>query len=153
MCRPGGPAQLAQLGDLVLAERLGGEEVQGPRRGIVGQGLERGHEVAQRLARGRRRDDDDVLAVSDGLDRLGLVAVERARRRALARPARRRGSSHSGIGTKSAARAGMWAWWTTPPRERWLGQQPVQDRLDAGRLVVAHRAPQTERPYESMGPV
>ena len=65
----------AELRDLVLAERLGREQEEGPRRRVVGDGLQDRHGVAQGLARRRRRDDDDVLAGMDGLDRLGLVAV------------------------------------------------------------------------------
>ena len=43
----GGAAQLAEFRHLVLAQCLGGEEVQGPGRWIRGQGLERGQDVAQ----------------------------------------------------------------------------------------------------------
>jgi hypothetical protein len=73
-----GAGQPGELRHLVLAERLGGEEEQGSRRRILGQRLEDGQRVAQRLARGGRGDHDDVLAGVDGLDGLCLVAVERA---------------------------------------------------------------------------
>ena len=59
-----------------------------------------GQGVAQRLARRGRRDDDDVLAGVDGLDRLRLVGVQLLD--AARRPGRstRRGSSQSGMSAK-----------------------------------------------------
>ena len=73
--QPARGGQLPELGHLVLAERLGREEEQRPRGRILGDGLQDRHGVAQRLARRGRRDDDDVRARVDRLDRLGLVGV------------------------------------------------------------------------------
>jgi hypothetical protein len=42
--------QVAELGQLVLAQRLGGEQVEGPGRGVLGDGLQDGQVVAERLA-------------------------------------------------------------------------------------------------------
>ena len=67
--------ELRQLRDLVLPERLGGEQEQRPGRRVLGQRLEHRRHVAQRLARCRGRDHDDVLAGVDRLDRVGLVDV------------------------------------------------------------------------------
>ena len=65
----------AELGHLVLAERLGREQEEGARGRIVDDRLEDRDGVAQRLARRRRGDDHDVVAGVDGLHRLGLVDV------------------------------------------------------------------------------
>ena len=70
------PGELGELGDLVLAEGLGGKQEEGPRRWVVGQGLEGGQGVAQRLARCGGRHHHDVLAGPDGLDRRGLMDVQ-----------------------------------------------------------------------------
>jgi len=67
--------QLAELGHLVLPKGLGREQEERPRRWVVGDGLERRHRVAQRLARRGRGDDHDILAGVDGIDRLRLVRV------------------------------------------------------------------------------
>ena len=72
MRQPGRRGQLAELGDLVLAERLGREQQQGPRRRVVGDRLQDRQRVAQRLARRGRRDDDDVL------DRRGPTSIASA---------------------------------------------------------------------------
>ena len=111
--RPGGARQLTELCDLVLAERLGGEQEQGPRRRILSDRLQDGQRVAERLARRRGRDDNDVPAIPDKLDRLRLVRVQlvhAARGEAVADPRiqpRRQGRER-------AARGGMTSWWTTP---------------------------------------
>ena len=102
----GRPRQLGELRDLVLAERLGREQEQRPGRRIVGDRLEDRQRVAQRLARGGRRDDDDVLAGPDGLDRLRLVDVQPIDP-AAGQPGRIRGSSQSGRGAVWAARGGI----------------------------------------------
>jgi hypothetical protein len=72
----GGPGQLSELGHLVLAEGLGREQEEGSGGGIIGDRLEGRQRVAQRLARGGRRDDDDVLAGMDRVERLRLVGVQ-----------------------------------------------------------------------------
>ena len=69
------PDQLRELCHLVLAERLGGEQEQGPGRRILGQRLEHRHRVAERLPGRGRRHDDDVLAGVDSFDGIGLVRV------------------------------------------------------------------------------
>ena len=96
--QPGRRRELPELRHLVLAERLGREQEQRPGGRVLGDRLERGQRVAQRLARGGRRDDDDVLAGMDGLDRLGLVRVQpldpapgEARHDARVQPRRHRG--------------------------------------------------------------
>ena len=72
----GCPRELAELGDLILAERLGRKEEEGASGRVVGDRLEDRQRVAQRLARRGRRDDDHVIARPDRLDRVGLVAVQ-----------------------------------------------------------------------------
>ena len=71
----GGRRELAELGHLVLSERLGREQEQGPRRRIVGDGLQDRQRVAQGFARRGRGDDDHVLAAMGDLDRRRLVGV------------------------------------------------------------------------------
>ena len=73
----GGVGQRAQLDELVRRERLGGEEVEGPRRGVLRDGVEDRQVVAERLARCRRRDDDDVAPARCGLVGGRLVGVQR----------------------------------------------------------------------------
>ncbi len=123
--------QLAELGDLVLAERLGREEEQRPGRRVVGDGLEGRERVAEGLARCRRGDDDDVLAGVDGLDRLRLMRVQAVRCRGAARPSTILGSSQSGIGANAASRGGITAWWTTPRDEGRLVEQRRPGRSGA----------------------
>ena len=65
----------AELGHLVLAERLGREQEEGARGRIVDDRLQDRDRVAQRLARCGGGDDHDVVAGVDGLHRLGLVEV------------------------------------------------------------------------------
>ena len=112
--QPGRRRQLAELGDLVLAERLGREQEEGPGRRVLGDRLEDGHGVAQGLARRGRGHDHDVLAGVDGLDRLRLVGVRPLDAATRARPATIRGSSQSGKSAWIASRGGRTAWWTTP---------------------------------------
>ena len=94
--QPGRARQLAELGHLVLAERLGREEEQRPRRRVVGDGLQDRQGVAQRLARRRRRDHDHVLAAADAARSPPPGGCRAARCRALASPRTIRGSSQSG---------------------------------------------------------
>ena len=70
-----GAVELEQLGDLVLRQRLGREQVQRfrARRHCCTHHRQR---VAQRLARGGRGDDGDVFATLGGGPGVGLVAVE-----------------------------------------------------------------------------
>ena len=67
----------AQPGQLVLAQRLGREEVERPRRRVVDDCLQDRQVVAERLARCRRRHHAGVEPGMEELQRLGLVAVER----------------------------------------------------------------------------
>ncbi len=69
--------QVAELGQLVLAQGLGGEQVERPSGRVVGDRLQDRQVVAERLARCGGRDDGDVLAVVQRIERLALVAVER----------------------------------------------------------------------------
>ena len=73
--QPGRRGELAELRDLVLAEGLGREEHQGPRRRVVHDRLEDREHVAQALARRRRGDDDRVLAGMDRVEGIRLVDV------------------------------------------------------------------------------
>ena len=101
MCSPAGAGELAELGDLVLAERLGREQEEGARGRVLGDGLQDGQRVAQRLARRRRRDDDDVLAGVDRLDAPppgGCTAARSRVRRGRRRSARSSQSGHRGEG-------------------------------------------------------
>ena len=68
--------QLHQLGQLVLGQRLGGEQIEHAGVGLLHERLEHRQVVAQRLARRCRRDDDEVLALGHRLEGLGLVRVE-----------------------------------------------------------------------------
>ena len=70
------PRQLHQLGELILRERLGGEEVEHPRLRLLHQRLEHGQVVAEGLAGGGRRDHHEVLALGHRVEGLGLVRVE-----------------------------------------------------------------------------
>ena len=68
--------QPLEFRQLVLSQGLGREQVQRPVFGLVQQPVEDRQVVAQRLARGRWGDDDDVLPSQHGCDCLGLVGVE-----------------------------------------------------------------------------
>jgi hypothetical protein len=68
--------ELVQLGHLVLRQGLGREEIQRARRRILEDRIQHRQVVAERLARRRRRGDDDVLAIRDARERLGLMRVE-----------------------------------------------------------------------------
>ena len=73
--QPGVLHQLPELGGLVLAQRLGGEEEERARGRILREGLEHRHGVAERLAGRGGRDHHDVLAGVDRLDGIRLVGV------------------------------------------------------------------------------
>ena len=68
--------QLAKRGELVLAERLGGEQVERSGGRVFGDRLQHGQVEAERLARRRRRDDHDVVATPERVERLCLVGVQ-----------------------------------------------------------------------------
>ena len=101
---PAARGQLAELGDLVLAERLGREEEERAGGRVLGDGLQDRQRVAQRLARRGRRDHDHVLPGPGGLDRLGLVDVRPLD--AAAGPGRRRCADRATSGSRRARRAG-----------------------------------------------
>ncbi len=67
-----------ELARLVLGEGLGGEEEEGPRLRVGGEGLEDGELVAEALAARRPGAHDHVLAGRQQLSGGGLMAVERA---------------------------------------------------------------------------
>ena len=75
--RPPERRKLRDAAALVTRQRLGGEEKQGPRRPVPRERVEDRQVVAEALAAGRWRGDDDVVPVADGVDRLGLVRVQR----------------------------------------------------------------------------
>ena len=134
----GRPGELGELGHLVLPEGLGGEQEQRPRGRVVGQRLEGRQRVAQRLARCGRGHDDDVLAGADRLDGGGLVDVQlgdAAARQAAHDP--RVEPVGQGSGQRRPGRDHLVM--DDPTGERRLGEDPVEDRLDGGRRVVAHR--------------
>ena len=68
--------ELRQLGELILGEGLGGEQIQHARLRLLHEGLEHGQVVAERLAGCGRRHHDHVLALGDGLEGPRLVRVE-----------------------------------------------------------------------------
>jgi hypothetical protein len=65
-----------ELGELVLGERLGREQVESARVGVLQDPVENRQVVAERLARRRGRHDDHVLATRHAGEGFGLVAVE-----------------------------------------------------------------------------
>ena len=67
---------ILQFVHLVLRKRLGRKEVQGPGLGILHQRVQHGHVVAQRLTRGRRGHDADILTGKNCLERFPLMGVE-----------------------------------------------------------------------------
>jgi hypothetical protein len=75
---PHGLDHSIELGQLVLGEGLGREEVEGPSVGILQDPVEDRQVVAEGLARRRRRHDHDVAARLDLLVSLPLVRVEPA---------------------------------------------------------------------------
>ena len=69
-------SECRECSSLILRERLGGVEVEGPRLGLAHYRVEHGKVEGERLSgRGARRDDD-VLAAAGRLPGLRLVAVE-----------------------------------------------------------------------------
>jgi hypothetical protein len=67
---------VVELGLLVLRQGLGREEVHGPRRGVLEDGVEDRQIVAKGLAGRGRRHDDDVLPVLERLPARALVGEE-----------------------------------------------------------------------------
>ena len=67
--------QPVQFVELVLGERLCGEEIERARRAILQDRVQHRCVVTERLAAGRRRDHDRVAAIESEADRLGLVSV------------------------------------------------------------------------------
>ena len=61
---------------LILRERLGGEQVEGRGLRVLEQGLEHRQVVAEGLAAGRAGHHHRVLAAAHGVERLGLVQEE-----------------------------------------------------------------------------
>ena len=74
---PAGGRKLRDAAALVPRQRLGGEQKQCPRRPVPRERVEDRQVVAEALAAGRRRGDDDVVPVADGVHGLGLVRVQR----------------------------------------------------------------------------
>ena len=68
--------EIVQFGELILRERLGGEEIQRARVRIFQHGVQHRQVVAQRFSGSGRRDDDDVAPLMHGFGRRGLMAVQ-----------------------------------------------------------------------------
>ena len=68
---------LFQRRDLIMRERLGGEEQQRRRRGIAHERVEQRQRVAERFTGRRSGSEDDVLAAQRGGDSALLVCVQR----------------------------------------------------------------------------
>ena len=96
-------AERVQRARLVLRQRLRGVEVERARLGVAAQDVERRQLEAQRLA-GRGAGRDDRRAGPGGVQRLGLVGVERARSRGRASASATAGCRSSGIATACAGR-------------------------------------------------
>ena len=71
-----GLVEFQQFRHLVLRQRLGREQVERLGRCCSHRACDHRQGVAQRLARGGRRDDDNMLAGCDAVPRLALMAVE-----------------------------------------------------------------------------
>jgi hypothetical protein len=69
-------AHRLQLGELILRQRLGREQVQRAARRVLQNRVEDRGVVAEGLARRGRRDDDRMAAGERVLDRLRLMRVE-----------------------------------------------------------------------------
>ena len=74
--RAGERGQVAEGAELVLLQRLDGEEVEGAGLGVVDGGLDDGQVVAQGLARGGRGYDHQVTTGGGSGEGLGLVGIE-----------------------------------------------------------------------------
>jgi hypothetical protein len=135
--QPGGCRELAEFADLILAERLGREQEQRAGSRVIGDGLHRGHRVAQGLARRRRSHDDDVLAAMDGFDRLRLVGVQAldpATRQALGDP-RVQPRRHLGVGSLASRDDRVM---DHAAGHRWFVEDAVENGRSIGRGVRAH---------------
>ena len=135
-CR-GEPAEGCQL---VLAERLGREQVQRASRWILRDGVQDRQVVAQRLARRGGRDDDDVLAALQGVERVGLVGVEHLdalsverSHQALVEPIRKRRRDSLALRQDTVGDKGI--------GDVLVAQQALESSDDPGRLIQSHAAP------------
>ncbi len=70
--------QQADAAQLVLGQRLGGIEVDGPRVRVAEQAVEHGQVEAEALARGRAGGDHEVLVPLGGVPALGLMGPQAA---------------------------------------------------------------------------
>ena len=68
--------EAVQFGELILREGLGRKQIERPRRRVLQDRVQHRRVVAERFARGGRRDGDDVAPGEHVLERLGLVRVE-----------------------------------------------------------------------------
>ncbi len=100
--------EVVKLGELILSERFGGEEIERAGVGIFEDGIEDGQVVAERFAGGGGRDDYQIFAfASDGLRRRldanrAFRCLSRDRLR-LARVAPRRASGGIGLRGRECA--------------------------------------------------
>ena len=134
----------AELGHLVLTERLGREQEEGAGRRIVDDRLQDRDRVAQGLARGGRSDDHHVVAGVDRLHRLGLVDVRAldASRGETRDDARVEPAWEIGEDRLARRQDGMV---DDAARQRRLGQQRIEDGAGFGRGVGSHSGQPQER--------
>ena len=136
----GRPGKLRELGDLILAERLGREQEQCSCGRVLAQGLECRQRVAQRLAGRRRGHDHDVLALADCLDRRRLVDVQLVDpARGQGRPDPRIEPRREGYGLGRPGRDDLMV--DDPAGQGRLAEDAVEDVLDGSGGVVTHRRP------------
>jgi hypothetical protein len=127
-----------QLHELVGGEGLGGEEVEGAGRLVARDGREDGQVVAERLARCRRRNDDDVSPGRDRRVRGCLVRVERLDAATAQRADEARVQP---VGPRRVTgRPGLdLAVSDDQPLERRIAQQRADGIVDVGRSGGQHR--------------
>ena len=133
-----GGFEVVELGELVLGEGFGWEEVERP-GGWVGEKIvDDGQVVAERLAAGGWGDHDDVFATACGMPAGGLVAVERidATR---AQRSRKRGIEFSGQRVES----GRLGWQNLPggyvAHEHRVEPQVADQRFDRHEGIISER--------------
>ena len=135
--RRGEPPEGCQL---VLAERLGREQVERAGRWILCDGVQDRQVIAQRFARCGGRDNDDVLAALQGVERVGLVGVEHLdalpverSHQALVEPIRKRRRDSLALRQDTVRHDAF--------SNVLVAQQAFESSDDPGRLIQSHAAP------------